>query len=123
MNTPLRQGTATTVSVGPFESVFDAVSPLESLITQSGRIAKNGISAVFTPTSWGDGVDGYYAVGLAVGDVDTIGRLRISFNDPATHLPVWEDYLVLTPEAYDAWYASGAAGTDEVEFQVQVERI
>ena len=118
----LRQGTACTVEAGPFSDIIDAVTPLEALGSQSGRIIKNGTSIAFTPDSWGGGTIGYYAVGITTTHSDTVGRLRIAFSSPSTYIPVWEDFMVMAQPAYDAWFATGAGLTDDIEFKVELEQ-
>lgn len=122
----LRQSTPATLDVGPFINPLDAKTHLTTLTTRVGGTKKNGVFEQFTPTSWGGGEGGHYAVGVDAVVVNTIGRLRVFFywlGFGPDHLPVWEDYMVLSQEAYDAWFAAGAASTDEIEFKVEVERV
>lgn len=115
--------TATIITAGPFLSAND-MSPLEALALHNGRMHQNdGFNFAFTPTSWGAGTDGYYTVGISGVILLQLGRLRLSWSSPGLYLPVWEDYMVMTPEAYDAWFASGAGSTDDIEFRVAMETV
>lgn len=98
----LRQSTATVVALGPFVDKADGVTELTALAAPTGRIAKGGTAADFTPASWAHDAHGTYLVGLGAAHVDTPGRLHIAFADAAIHLPVWRTFVVLAPAAYDA---------------------
>src|SRR3954447_27080630 len=107
----LRQGTAVVVVVGPFVDKTTAL-PITTLTDQSagGRLVKNGTGGAITVTSWAHDAQGHYLVGLSTAHTDTIGRLRLSFYDPATYLPVWEDYRVLSPAIYDYQFGTAVIG-------------
>lgn len=110
----LRQSTAATVTVGPFLSTADAVTPVTSLTAAStlgGRAVSNGTGATFAPATFAHDAGGDYLVALAAGDVPSAGRLRVSFRDPATFLPVWEDFTVLSAAVYDVLFGTVAPST------------
>jgi hypothetical protein len=112
----LRQSTATVVVVGVFPSPITGAA-VTNLTSQSGRLTKAGVGTAFTPTSWAHDFGGHYLIGLASGDVDTIGRLRIAF-DSASYLPVWEDFTVLSAAVYDWLFGTTAPLTDKAGYTV-----
>ena len=102
---------ANRVPVGPFLSAND-MTPLEALPIQTNVFyLSESTTGTFTPTSWGAGTGGNYSILLPTAITTTLGKLRISFSSPSTYLPVWEDYMVLTLAAWQAWFASGSGGT------------
>src|SRR6185312_11524254 len=107
----LRQSTATTVRVGPYLSISDGFTPASGLTIQSGTLTKNGTSGAWTPASWSYSTNGHATVGFAVGDTDTIGRLRAEWNDPSAFVPVWEDFAVLSAAVYDWLFGTTAPNT------------
>jgi len=114
---------ANRVPVGPFLSAND-LSPLDSLPLQANAFyLSESTTGLFTPTSWGAGTGGNYSILLPTAITTTLGKLRITFSDPAIYLPVWEDYMVMTLEAWNAWFSTGAGGTDETSFAVSVGRV
>jgi hypothetical protein len=110
---------------GPFLDKDNGVTA-ETVISAptAARIWKNGVTSTInlstgrTPAWTHDG-DGFYTVGSLASDVDTEGRLKIEISGAATHLPVWENFVVLNANVYDSLYA--AAGTDKL--QVDIEEI
>src|SRR3990167_10483349 len=57
--------------------------------------------------------DGYYALDLVAGDVDTEGRLTILINDDSLCLPVRHDFMVVNANIFDSLFA--AATTDYLQ--------
>lgn len=105
----LRQSTAASISFGPFVAVADGVTPVSggALTVQSGRIIKNGVASAFAPSSWvADATTGYYIVGLGTGDIDTLGRLTVHFDNPTTYCPVWEHFSVISPTVFDVIFGT-----------------
>jgi len=105
----LRQSTPVVIPVGPFPDRTTAL-PLTALADQSanGRLIKNGVGGTVTVTSWAHDAQGTYLVGLSAAHTDTIGRLRVSLSDPATYLPTWEEFAVLSPAVFDVLYGTAA---------------
>lgn len=108
----LRQSTAVVVPVGPFPDRTTAL-PLTALADQSanGRLVKGSTGAAFTAASWAYDAAGQYLVGLSTAHTDTVGRVRLSFSDPTTYLPVWEDFAVLSAAVYDVLFGTVAPST------------
>jgi hypothetical protein len=115
----LRQGTAQTVTIGQFVDKGDGVTPETGLEgSMAVKIAKNGgARAAITPTSIVDDSEGYYRVTFTTAHVDTLGRLKLTVTDAATHLPVWHDFHVLPPNVFDTLYGSDKLQVDLREVQ------
>jgi hypothetical protein len=109
----LRQSTAATAIVGPFLDKTDGVTPRTALADQSavGRLVKAGTGGAFAAASWAHDALGHYLVGLSTAHADTLGRLRLSFSDPTTYAPVWEDFTVLSAAVYDSLFAVTSRST------------
>jgi len=115
----LRQSTARTIQFGPFLDKTDGVSLEVGLVTALDnattgiRISKNGATliarAATVTTSVYDAM-GLYKVVLSATDTDTLGALKIIFEESATCLPVWQDFMVLPANAYDALFAGTGVG-------------
>ena len=116
----LKQSTSAVVSFGPFLDKTDGVT-LETAIaaatldhvTTGIMISKaGGVLAVRngTPTATAYDAHGMYRVTLNTTDTATLGTLRMVFTDAATHLPVWQDFMVVTANAYDALFAATGVG-------------
>lgn len=111
----LKQSTVVTLNFGPFVDPTDGVTPK---ITYAGtgagqldngttglRISKNGASlgarngAPTNLTTYD--AFGIYKVWLDATDTGTLGRLHCIFA-VSTALPIWRDFLVVTPNYYDS---------------------
>ena len=115
----LRQSTAKVISFGPFTDKTDGVTEETGLVsaldhgTTGIKLSKNGGAltirhATVTATTY-DAL-GHYRVTLDTTDTDTVGTLRVAFNEAATCLPVWETFQVLEEAVYDALFAASSAG-------------
>lgn len=99
----LRQSTTTTVKLGPFLDKSDGVteetglSPTVKLTKNGGTIADRSSGTAITHDTLG-----WYSVELNATDTNTLGRLRVLVHAAATHLPVWENYMVLPAAVYDS---------------------
>lgn len=108
MTQELRQGTATTVKVGPIVSSADGSKQgALTLVAGDVKIAKTGgaIAArndTNAPTA--DGTTGYYDSALNATDVNTAGRLSVVYEKSGSLL--WRGtFRVLPAAVYDAKYA------------------
>ena len=115
----LRQGTAATVPMGPFLDEDDGKTAETGLtIAQADvRLSKMGTAYAqkndATAASHMEGGD--YGVVLDATDTDTVGRMRIRISKSGA-LPVWDDFLVVPANVYDAM-----TGADKL--QVHVDEI
>lgn len=110
----LKQSTAASVIAGPFVAETDGYTTKESHTTMNVLVFKNSASDTVTSQAVTHTASGYYNVELDSGSTDTLGRLRLGFNDSASYLPVWEEYMVLPANTYD----SLVAGTDRIDAEL-----
>ena len=102
----LRQSTAFTFRIGPFLDSADGVTPETSLSIGQGdiQISKDGgafaQTSAASPTTTHD-ADGWYQCPLTTTDTATLGPITIQINMSGA-LPVWEHFLVVTANVYDA---------------------
>ena len=108
----LRKSTAVDVLIGPFVDAGDGKTA-ETGLTIDVELSKNGQplankSDATAPTDDAAGsIDGYYNCQLNVTDTNTVGTLKlIAFNAAALH--VFETFMVLEQDVYDATYGSSA---------------
>lgn len=114
MTFEIKQSTATTVLVGPFVDATDGVTPETGLAgTMTVNLSKNGAAqaARNSATAITHDAGGYYRVALDATDTNTAGNLKLIVTNAATHLPVFENFLVRTANNYD----SLVAGTDALQ--------
>lgn len=108
---PIRQSTATTIVLGPFLNPTDGITPVTGLAapgTSKATLSKNGVPAVYTVASWTEFGNGIYTLSLSTSDTGSAGRLRIDFEDAANYGPVWQEYGVVSPSAFDFLYGATA---------------
>lgn len=107
----LRQSTSVDVPIGPFVDATDGVTPETALtLTQPDiRLKKNGgaWAQKAAAQTLSHEENGFYEVTLDATDTDTRGLLRLAVLE-AGAAPVWEDFLVVPANVYDALIA----GTD-----------
>jgi hypothetical protein len=107
----LKQSTAKVVSFGPFLDKTDGVTEETGLVsaldhgTTGIKLSKNGGAltirhASVTATTYD--AYGMYRVTLDTTDTNTLGTLRMAFNEAATCLPVWQDFMVLPANIFDS---------------------
>lgn len=107
----LKQNTAASLIFGPFLSTSDGYSSKEAFTALSGILYKNaGASLTVTPVSASHTASGMYKVPLASGSMDTLGQLTFHWANSACHLPVWDQFTVVTANTYD----SLVSGTDRL---------
>ena len=109
----LRQSTIQTVQFGPFIDDTDFKTPETGLtIAQADRqISKDG--AVFAQSSeTGNSthdIDGFYRDALTAADTGTLGILKLQVTVAGAIL-VWENFLVVPAEVYDAFVSGTGNG-------------
>lgn len=106
----LKQSTAASLVFGPFLSTSDGYTSKESFTALSGIMFKNSASTVITGVAASHTASGMYQVDLASGSTDTLGRLKFHIANSASHLPLWDDYIVIVANTYD----SLVSGTDRL---------
>src|SRR3990172_8279478 len=115
----LKADTVTEVLIGTVVAVGDGFTPVTSLTIAGSsdlEIIKHGATTVTAITGTLAAItsaDGYYALDLVTGDVDTEGRLTILINDDSLCLPVRNDFMVVSANVFDSLFA--AATTDYLQ--------
>lgn len=114
----LKQSTAVTLKLGPFVDSADAVTPEVALtIAQADvRLSKNGanIAQKTEATSATHDEGGWYDVPIDATDTDTLGILTVSVQE-AGALPVWHEYMVVTPQVWDSLFGADLLQVHAVE--------
>jgi len=116
----LKQSTAVVVSWGPALDKADGFTLKTGLVsaldhaTTGIKLSKNGGAltirhATVTATTYD--TYGMYRVTLDTTDTNTLGTLRMAYEDATTVLPIWQDFLVLPANVYD----SLVGGTDALD--------
>lgn len=120
----LRQSTAVVIEFGPFLDKADGLALLSGLVsaidhaTTGIKLSKNGGTlAVRHPTITASTYDahGCYKVTLDTTDTATLGTLRVIYTDPTTCLPVWQDFMIMTANAWDSTYAAAMLQCNTVQ--------
>lgn len=120
MNKTLKQSTAVVIQFGPFVDKDDGITLETGLVsaldhaTTGIKISKNGgTQAVRNATVTASVYDahGFYKVTLDTTDTGTAGSIKVMYTDPATCLPVWDEYKIVPANVYDAMIA----GTDKLQ--------
>jgi hypothetical protein len=108
----LRQSTAVTIQMGPALDRADGVTE-ETALAPTVEISKAGaaFAARSSATAIAHDQNGWYRVELNATDTGTAGPLVAKFDDAATHLPVWHEFMVVPAVVYDAL----VAGTDNLD--------
>ena len=106
----LRQSTQVIVPFGTFVDKTDGVALETGLAaamdnaTTGIRVRKQGGSFADRNSATVPAYDamGGYNITLSATDTDTLGHLRMVFEEAATALPVWADFLVVPANVYDS---------------------
>jgi len=111
----LKQSTTVTIRLGPALDKTDGVTE-ETGLSPTVEVSKgNGaFGARNSATAITHDANGWYAVELNGTDTNTLGPLIAKFDDAATHLPVWREFLVVPANVYD----SLVGGTDTLNADV-----
>jgi hypothetical protein len=57
--------------------------------------------------------NGMMQIELSAANLNRLGRMRLTITDAANHVPVWEDFEVVSAQYYDAKYGTGSFYADE----------
>lgn len=102
------QNTTVTIPMGPFLASTDGVTAQAGLGSFTVRVNKGTTWVIReSVTATAHQENGFYSVELNATDTNTLGRLRVAAN-PSTAIPVWEDFMVVPANIYNAL----VAGTD-----------
>lgn len=117
----LKQSTIVIFQLGPFVDVGDAVTPETGLATAMDnattgiRVSKNGAVGIDrnSATVPAHDNDGYYRVTLSATDTNTLGTLHVQYEEFATCLPAWKDFMVVPANIWDTFF-----GADQLDVNV-----
>src|SRR5262245_23506209 len=108
----LKQSTAVDIPVGPFLDDTDGKTAETGLtLTQPDiRLKKNGgnWAQKNAAQTLSHEENGNYEVTLDATDTNTLGHLRLHVHESGA-LPVWDDFMVVSADIYDALFGSGVA--------------
>jgi hypothetical protein len=125
----LKKSTAVIVSVGPFVSNSDGVTPVDSYNVSSAEqfmaLKADGAQAVLSTASWAPitSADGYFELGIAAGITDTEGELSIIIQDEDMFLPVKRDYSVVTSGYWEMKYGADIIADHISSLDVRVQSL
>jgi hypothetical protein len=111
----LKQSTAVTIRMGPALDKTDGITE-ETALTLTVEVSKNNgaFAARNSAGAISHDSNGWYAVPLDATDTGILGPFIAKFDDAATHLPVWHEFMVLPAMVYD----SLVAGSDTLQADV-----
>lgn len=103
----LKQSTTVTIQMGPALDITDGVTE-EVALSPTVNISKAGaaFAARNSATAISHDADGWYRVELNATDTNTLGSLMAYFQAPATHLPVWHEFEVVTANVFDTLFST-----------------
>jgi len=112
----LKQSTSVVVQFGPFVDKTDGVSLEVGLATAMDnattgiRLSKNGAVYADRGDATAPAYDamGSYRITLSATDTNTLGALRMTFEEAATCLPHWADFMVMPANAWDSLFGADA---------------
>jgi hypothetical protein len=123
----LKQSTASDRKVGPFVDKTDGLTAETGLTTASTgvHLSKNG--GALTDKHEGTAIAhdslGYYVVKLDTTDTDTLGSLKLVISDDATHLPVWQEFMVVPANVWDSFFGASLLIVDAAAAKAVVDNI
>jgi hypothetical protein len=101
----LKQSTAVTIKMGPFVDSTDGNTEETGLTIAQADVklskAHGALAAKNDAGSATHDANGIYGVPLNATDTGTLGQLKI-YAHPTGALPVWDDYLVVPANVYEA---------------------
>jgi len=119
----LKADLETIVTIGPVVAVGDGFTPVTNLAINTAdeaEIIKHNATTVTDISAYTfaaiANADGYYALTIAAGALDTEGRLTVLINDDSLCLPVRMDFEVVNANVYDSMFA--VAATDYLDVNV-----
>lgn len=111
MTWPMAYSTASqNIEFGPFVSTSDGITIVTSAIAANDiKLFKEGATGVVSKNSGAATyiANGYYYATFDAVDTNTAGRLKVTVNmTSSAALPVWFDAVVMTTNAYNAFYGT-----------------
>ena len=122
----LKTNTAVIVVVGPFFDKTDGVTLETALTITNEKITltaetddgsaptlildniAGAVSGTSNDLNYITNCDaGLMQIELTAANVNRLGRMRLVITDAANHVPVWEDFEIVSAQYYDAKYGTG----------------
>lgn len=115
----LRADTAEVVTIGPILDSDGApvTSGIASGTVDEIGIYKKGSTALtnLSGTAITHRAGGMYTFPFATGHTDTPGPMRFYLRDDSEALPTWEDFMILSAQAYDVKYLGTGSFTGQIQ--------
>lgn len=120
----LKQSTSVVVQFGPFVDKTDGVALEVGLATSMDnattgiRLSKNGAAFADRGDATAPAYDamGCYRITLSTTDTNTLGVLRMIFEEAATCAPHWDDFMVMPANVWDSLFGSDALDVSVVQW-------
>jgi hypothetical protein len=115
----LKQSTVQVIPFGPIldkgdgvtlETAAGIITSLDDPTTgimlskNGGTLAVREQGAHFVASTYD--AHGCFKVSLSAIDTGTLGRLRVIHTEPATYLPVWQDYMIVPANVWDSLFGA-----------------
>ena len=125
----LKQSTSVVVQFGPFVDKTDGVTLEVGLSaamddgTTGIRLSKNGAVLVDRNDSTAPAYDamGLYRITLNATDTAALGTLRMIFEEAATTLPIWADFMIMPLNVWDSMFGGDALQVDVIQVSGSAE--
>jgi len=119
----LKQSTEVIVQFGPFVDKTDGVTLETGLaasmdVSTTGiRLSKNGATLAdrASPSAPVHDAMGFYRITLNTVDTGTLGTLVMVFEEAATTLPGWSEFMVMPANVWDSLFGADTLQTDVTE--------
>lgn len=119
----IKQSTVVTFLLGPFLDKDDGVVPETGLATNMDnaatgiRVSKNGAVQIDrnSATAPAHDDDGYYRVGLSATDTNTLGFMKVQYEESGVTLPAWEDFMVMPANVFDSFFGADNLQIDQTQ--------
>jgi len=120
----LKQSTSVTVQFGPFVDAGDGVALEVGLATAMDnastgvRLSKNGGTLADRADATAPAYDamGFYKIVLGTGDTDTLGTLLMTFEEAATCLPGWMEFMIMPANVWDSMFGADALDVSVIQW-------
>ncbi len=119
----LKQSTVVTVQFGPFVDKTDGVALEVGLATAMDnattgiRLSKNGGTLADRTDATAPAYDamGFYKIVLDATDTGTLGTLLMTFEEAATTLPGWMEFMIMPANVWDSMFGADKLQVDVTE--------
>lgn len=120
----LKQSTSVTVQFGPFVDAGDGVTLETGLATAMDnattgiRLSKNGGTLADRNDATAPAHDamGFYKIVLDATDTNALGTLLMVFEEAATTLPGWMEFMVMPANVWDTMFGADALDVNVIQW-------